>query len=109
MVNARVDTFLYGDGDVADAVARGRCYVAAGADCVYPILAPVEALAELAAATGAPVNALALPDGPSPSRLGELGASRVSFGHTLHARAGAALRELSRDLAGGEQDGDQDD
>ena len=39
-INARVDTFLFGTGDPADAVARARLYVAAGADCVYPLMAP---------------------------------------------------------------------
>ena len=41
-INARIDTFLFGTGDPADAVARARLYIAAGADCVYPLMAPPE-------------------------------------------------------------------
>ncbi|MBW8701378.1 Carboxyvinyl-carboxyphosphonate phosphorylmutase [Streptomyces sp. MBT84] len=39
-VNARVDSFAHGDGDPERAVERAALYVAAGADCVYPIGAP---------------------------------------------------------------------
>ncbi|GAA2149783.1 isocitrate lyase/phosphoenolpyruvate mutase family protein [Kitasatospora kazusensis] len=99
VLNARVDTFLYGDRDVADAVARSRRYAEAGADCVYPILAPVEFLPELAAGAGAPVNALALPGGPSPAQLGRLGATRITFGHTLHHRIAATVQELATELS----------
>ncbi len=101
VLNARIDTFLHGDGDVSDAVARGRRYAEAGADCVYPILAPTDLLPELAAGVGIPVNALALPGGPAPRQLGRLGATRVTFGHTLHNRITAAVHELARELAVG--------
>src|SRR5436305_6556967 len=37
VVNARVDVFLGGAGDVDEAVERGNAYLEAGADCVYPI------------------------------------------------------------------------
>ncbi|GAB2598606.1 isocitrate lyase/phosphoenolpyruvate mutase family protein [Streptomyces capparidis] len=99
VVNARVDTFLPGrGGGPADAVARGRCYLEAGADCVYPIFAPAELLPELAAGTGGPVNALHLPGGPSPERLGELGAARVTFGAGLFRRALGLVDEMAREL-----------
>ncbi|WP_280718653.1 isocitrate lyase/phosphoenolpyruvate mutase family protein [Kitasatospora sp. MAP5-34] len=100
VLNARVDTFLYGDKDVSDAVARSRRYAEAGADCVYPILAPTDLLPELAAGAGIPVNALALPGGPSPKQLGRLGATRVTFGHTLHNRITATVQDLARELSG---------
>ena len=41
MINARVDIFVrIGSGDVAEAAERGNAYLEAGADCIYPILAP---------------------------------------------------------------------
>ncbi|MFF8711951.1 isocitrate lyase/phosphoenolpyruvate mutase family protein [Streptomyces sp. NPDC015184] len=101
-VNARVDTYVHGSPDTADpeaeTVRRALLYVAAGADCVYPILAPPEALPRLAASVPGPLNALALPDGPAPRRLGELGATRITFGPGLQRRALAAVREIAQEL-----------
>ncbi|MFJ8850201.1 isocitrate lyase/phosphoenolpyruvate mutase family protein [Streptomyces sp. NPDC102437] len=96
-INARVDTYVRGvpegTDQEAETVRRALLYVAAGADCVYPIMAPPQALPALAAAVPAPLNALARPDGPAPRRLGELGATRITFGPGLQRRTMAALRE----------------
>ncbi|MEV7235812.1 isocitrate lyase/phosphoenolpyruvate mutase family protein [Streptomyces sp. NPDC051020] len=104
-VNARVDTYVRGVPDgtdqEAETIARARLYAAAGADCVYPIAAPPESLPRLAAAVAAPLNALALPDGPTPRRLGELGATRLTFGSGLQRRAMAAVREMADRLHAG--------
>ncbi|MFE6663172.1 isocitrate lyase/phosphoenolpyruvate mutase family protein [Streptomyces sp. NPDC057697] len=101
-VNARVDTYVHGVPDgtdpQAETVRRALLYVAAGADCVYPIMAPPEALPALAAAVPGPLNALARPDGPAPRRLGELGATRITFGPGLQRRAMAALRGIADGL-----------
>ncbi|MEU1464830.1 isocitrate lyase/phosphoenolpyruvate mutase family protein [Streptomyces sp. NPDC005727] len=95
-VNARVDTFVHGDGDPEQAIARAALYVAAGADCVYPILAPPDALPLLRSGIQGPLNMVARLDGegPSPAVLGELGATRVTFGPGLQRRAAAALGEI---------------
>lgn len=115
VINARIDTYLHGvrggdgtagdgtagDGGKArkdDAIHRGRRYAEAGADCVYPIAAPPPVLGELAAAIGLPLNAIALPDGPSPRALGTLGATRITFGPGLQQRAMAAVRETAQEL-----------
>ncbi|MCZ0987385.1 isocitrate lyase/PEP mutase family protein [Streptomyces diastatochromogenes] len=100
-VNARVDTFLHGDGDPERAIERAALYVAAGADCVYPILAPVDVLPLLRAGIQGPLNMVARLDGegPSPAVLGELGATRVTFGPGLQRRATAALREITKNLS----------
>ncbi|MEV0255913.1 isocitrate lyase/phosphoenolpyruvate mutase family protein [Streptomyces sp. NPDC050732] len=97
-VNARVDTFVRGVRDPAAAIERARLYVAAGADCVYPILAPAEAIPALRAGIEGPVNVLATPDGPSPRELGALGATRVTFGPGLLRKAMAALRGIAEQL-----------
>ncbi|MEU3353327.1 isocitrate lyase/phosphoenolpyruvate mutase family protein [Streptomyces sp. NPDC037389] len=101
VVNARIDTFLKGVEGAAPAVERGLLYAAAGADCVYPILAPTGLLAPIAERVGLPVNALAKPGGPSPSELGTLGAARVTFGGGLHRRAMAAVAEIAAGLRDG--------
>ncbi|MEV7752762.1 isocitrate lyase/PEP mutase family protein [Streptomyces griseofuscus] len=103
-LNARVDTFVHGDGDpgraVEQAVERAALYLAAGAECVYPIMAPVAVLPLLRSGIEGPLNALALltPDGPSPAALGELGATRITFGPQLQRRATAAAAELAAGL-----------
>jgi 2-methylisocitrate lyase-like PEP mutase family enzyme len=63
VLNARVDSFLRAAPDtdpeavVDDAVARGRRYAEAGADCVYPIAARGRAaIRRLVEEIGAPVN-----------------------------------------------------
>ncbi|MET7680171.1 isocitrate lyase/phosphoenolpyruvate mutase family protein [Streptomyces sp. NPDC005423] len=101
-VNARVDTFLYGDGDPERAIERAALYVAAGADCVYPIGAPADVLPLLRAGIEGPLNVFARLDGagPSPAALGELGATRVTFGPGLQRAATEALRAIAETLAG---------
>ncbi|MFF4951587.1 isocitrate lyase/PEP mutase family protein [Streptomyces chattanoogensis] len=98
VINARIDTFLRGVEGTEEAIRRGRLYAEAGADCVYPILAPPPLLADIAAAVGIPVNAVVTPDGPSPRELGALGASRVTFGPGLQRRAMGAVQEMAEHL-----------
>ncbi|GHH77948.1 carboxyvinyl-carboxyphosphonate phosphorylmutase [Streptomyces sulfonofaciens] len=94
-VNARVDTFLRGEGGpqeaVERAIERAALYVAAGADCVYPIGAPPAALPALRAGIEGPVNALARLGEQDPADLGRLGATRVTFGPGWQRRATALL------------------
>ncbi|MFB6983059.1 isocitrate lyase/PEP mutase family protein [Streptomyces scopuliridis] len=97
-INARVDTFVRGVADPAEAVARARLYTAAGADCVYPIAAPPETLPALRTGIEGPLNAIALPTGPSPAELARLGATRVTFGPFPQRHAMASLREFADQL-----------
>ncbi|MEU0209347.1 isocitrate lyase/phosphoenolpyruvate mutase family protein [Streptomyces canus] len=99
-VNARVDTFSYGDGDPERAIERAALYVAAGADCVYPIGAPVGVLPLLRSGIQGPVNVFGRLDGegPSPTELGELGATRVTFGPGLQRWAALALQGKATEL-----------
>ncbi|MFI6880102.1 isocitrate lyase/phosphoenolpyruvate mutase family protein [Streptomyces sp. NPDC050400] len=99
VLNARIDTFIRGvDDPVAKAVERARLYVAAGADCVYPIGAPIDALPRLRAEIEGPINVGAPPGGPSLREWGEAGATRITFGPGLQRRAAAALREIADGL-----------
>lgn len=88
VINARVDVFLGAADERAvldDAVARGRAYLEAGADCVYPILVKSpEVLGEFvkAVAPGS-VNAAPVPGGPDLSALAALGVARISLGTGL--------------------------
>jgi 2-methylisocitrate lyase-like PEP mutase family enzyme len=97
-VNARIDTFVRGEPDPWAAIERGRRYAAAGADAVYPIMAPPHQLRLLADEIGLPLNAIARPEGPPPRELGALGASRITFGPHLHRRSLEALRGIAAEL-----------
>nr|WP_055493270.1 isocitrate lyase/phosphoenolpyruvate mutase family protein [Streptomyces sp. TP-A0356] len=105
-VNARVDTFACGNHGATTAeqtIERAALYVTAGADCIYPFGAPADVLPLLRAGIQGPLNAFAWLDGvgPSPAELGELGATRVTFGPWLQRRATAALGEIAALLARG--------
>ncbi|MEU0392893.1 isocitrate lyase/phosphoenolpyruvate mutase family protein [Streptomyces sp. NPDC006208] len=99
-VNARVDTYLRGVADPAEALARIRLYAAAGADCVYPIGVPPEHLPLLRAGTGIPINVGAPAVAPPLAELGRLGATRITFGPGLQRRAHAAVQTIARELRG---------
>ncbi|GAA3815474.1 isocitrate lyase/phosphoenolpyruvate mutase family protein [Streptomyces coacervatus] len=99
-VNARVDTFEYGDGNPERAIERAALYVAAGADCIYPIGAPADVLPLLRSGIQGPINVYGTLDGggPTPTELGELGATRVTFGPGLLRWAALALEGMSGEL-----------
>ena len=98
VVNARIDVHLRGAGSTEDAVERARRYLAAGADCVYPIGIADERDIAAFTALGAPVNILLRPGAPSPARLAELGVARISLGEGLHAHAMDAVRARLAEL-----------
>ncbi len=94
VINARVDCFLpsFSAGtdagtqlaSVADGVARASAYLAAGADCVYPILLwEPDALSLFMSEVAGPVNVTRLPQMPSLEEIAELGVARVSWGTFL--------------------------
>jgi 2-methylisocitrate lyase-like PEP mutase family enzyme len=99
VINARVDTFARRLPDALDeAIARGRRYVDAGADCIYPILAGDEADIEAMVDALGVVNVLLRPGAPSVARCAELGVARVSVGSGLFSlmtsQVGAVLASL---------------
>jgi 2-methylisocitrate lyase-like PEP mutase family enzyme len=93
VLNARVDVFISGTGTVDEAIERGNAYLAAGADCIYPIAAPWETIALLVAGTGGPLNILVPAEEPRLDELEALGVARVTFGPRL---ATAALDAAAR-------------
>jgi len=97
VVNARIDVFLRRAGDLDDAVARGNAYLAAGADCVYPIFCPADSIAELVGRIDGPINVAATPGAPSPRELERLGVARLTFGGGLASAAYAEAARIARD------------
>ena len=102
VINARTDEYLLGDGNLEAALARGRAYVEAGADCIFvPGLHDLEALRHLAAETGAPVSMLARPTSPSLAELAAAGVARVSVGPGSTGVAYGALADGAAEILGG--------
>ncbi len=107
VVNARTDVFLEGTGGVDEAIERGNAYLAAGADCVFPIgVSERAAIAQLAEQIDGPVNVLATVGTPPIAELEALGVARVAFGSGLTRAAygaayGAAVRAAREVLEDG--------
>lgn len=103
VINARVDVFIRplhdGADAVAEAVRRATAYLAAGADCVYPIIAPPASIARLVTDIDGPVNAMSRPGGPTVAELAQAGIARITFGSGLHTQAMAAVQTMASELA----------
>jgi 2-methylisocitrate lyase-like PEP mutase family enzyme len=107
VINARIDSFLRGSGgpdaQLDDALRRGRAYLAAGADCIYPIwLTDAKAIERLVRELQAPVNVLLRPGVPDIARLAALGVRRISVGGGLARHALAHAEELARQVLAGD-------
>jgi 2-methylisocitrate lyase-like PEP mutase family enzyme len=99
VINARVDTFVRGsESPRHEAIERGRRYLDAGADCIYPIIASDEEdIADMVDALGV-VNIMLRKGAPSLKRCADLGVARVSVGSGLFtimtSQVGALLQRM---------------
>lgn len=103
VINARIDLFLKNVGDEAgrfdEAIARGRAYLAAGADCLYPIsLRDPATIGRLAKALGAPININVRAGWPGVAELAGLGVARITTATALTLVALSAVRDAVRDI-----------
>lgn len=103
VINARTDVFLLqkggNAGGIEQSIQRGNAYLAAGADCFFPIGASdADMIAILAREISGPVNILAGPKTPSISELAGLGVKRVSFGSGFMRAALGYLRAVAQEL-----------
>lgn len=106
VINARVDTFIRhvggNDEQLEEAIRRGRLYLEAGADCVYPIaVSDPGQIATLVDAMPGPVNVLARPGGLRLDELAALGVARISLGSGLYQLVSNRLRSAVIALAMG--------
>lgn len=100
VINARIDTWVIGGSEpealLEDALTRARAYLAAGADCLYPMgLSDPEVLTRFIQETGVPVNVGARKGLPSLAQLKLLGVARVSTATRIATVAYAAAREAA--------------
>jgi len=103
VINARTDVYLLpgsnAESKVEQAVQRAKAYLAAGADCFFPIGASdAQTIAALTRAIDGPVNVLAGPKTPSIAELAGLGVARVSFGSGPMRAALGYLRAVDQEL-----------
>ena len=103
-INARTDIFLVNpdlpeDQKLALAIERGRAYVEAGADGIYPIFATEEETVKtLVNALKVPVNVLAKSGAPDLDVLQKLGVARVSFGPNVHRATLLSMEALLKNV-----------
>lgn len=104
VINARTDAWLLGHG-ASDAdrfdetVRRARAFLAAGADCIFPIgLVDVALLKALVEAIDAPVNVAARPGLADVAELGRIGVARVSTATRFATVALSAVQAAARDV-----------
>ncbi|MEV6848507.1 isocitrate lyase/phosphoenolpyruvate mutase family protein [Actinoplanes sp. NPDC051411] len=99
VLTGRAENHLYGAGGLDDTVARLVAYRDAGAACLYaPGLSDLGDIARVVREVAAPVNVLALRNGPSVSELAGAGVRRVSTGGSLAWAAYGALAEAATEL-----------
>jgi 2-methylisocitrate lyase-like PEP mutase family enzyme len=109
IINARVDLYIKNVGDPAsrfeETVRRGKAYLAAGADCIYPFgLADVEIIARLTKALeGAPINIVARPDTPM-AELEQMGVARVSIASGATLAVMSLVKQIAEELHVGRLD-----
>ena len=103
VINARTDLYLKQIGEEQgrfdEAVARGRAYLAAGADCFYPIsLRDPATIGRLAQALKAPININVRAGYPSVAELEALGVARVTTATQLTLMSLAPVRQIAREI-----------
>jgi 2-methylisocitrate lyase-like PEP mutase family enzyme len=103
VINGRTDLYLRNIGDEAsrleETIERGRAYLAAGADCVYPIgLRDPATIGRLVKAIGAPININVRAGSPSVAELEALGVARASTASQVALMAMSMTRQVADDL-----------
>ena len=103
VINARTDLYLKQIGNEAsrfdEAVARGKAYLAACADCFYPItLRDSATIGRLVKALGAPININVRAGYPSVAELEALGVARVTTATQITLMALATTRQIAREI-----------
>jgi 2-methylisocitrate lyase-like PEP mutase family enzyme len=102
VINARTDLHLKAGNDSAalnESISRCRAYLAAGADCVYPIgLSDLGMITRLVKELNAPVNVHGRRGAPSIAELQAVGVARVSTATSPAVLMAGALEEAMKKL-----------
>jgi 2-methylisocitrate lyase-like PEP mutase family enzyme len=103
VINGRTDLYLRNIGDPQtrfdETVQRGKAYLAAGADSVYPIgLRDTATIARLVKALAAPININVRAGSPSVAELEALGVARASTASAVALMAASTIRQIAEEL-----------
>jgi 2-methylisocitrate lyase-like PEP mutase family enzyme len=103
VINARTDVLFAGKGDTAirlrEAIARGREYLKAGADCFFPVGATdPHTISEIVTQVPGPINILATNNVPPIAELKRLGVRRVSVGSGAQRATMGLAKRIAREL-----------
>jgi 2-methylisocitrate lyase-like PEP mutase family enzyme len=103
VINARTDVYLHGSGDAAakqaEAIKRGKAYMAAGADCIYVFaLTDLATITSITRALAAPVNIVGRAGTPPLAALESAGVARVSIATGATLVTASLLQALAKDL-----------
>ena len=112
VINARVDLYIKNVGEPAsrfdETVRRGKAYLAAGADCIYPFgLADLDIIARLVKALdNAPVNIVARAGTPPVADFEKIGVARISIASGATLAVMSLIKRIGEELhASGKFDG----
>ena len=98
-VNARIDTFLRGGGEVDLTLERAAAFLAAGADGIFvPGAVEPGTVKLLVDGIEGPLNVMVHPGASPVAELAALGVARVSAGSGLAQAAHALVRRAAREL-----------
>ncbi|MBL5975315.1 MAG: isocitrate lyase/phosphoenolpyruvate mutase family protein [Candidatus Leucobacter sulfamidivorax] len=107
VLNARTDAMIKGgdrsrEASIADAIERGRAYIAAGAQCVFVpgVLSDAETRELVAGIGERKVSVIGLPGALSAVEYERLGVARISYGPMPQNVALTALKRLGESLSG---------
>lgn len=107
-LNARTDAFVRAgdrpvEESIADAIERGRAYLAAGADIIFvPGVLDADVTRQLVEGIGErKISVIGLPGALTAAEYEALGAARISYGPTTQRVALTALQDVAKSLYAG--------
>jgi 2-methylisocitrate lyase-like PEP mutase family enzyme len=96
-INARTDTYLFGDG--TGTLERAKLYAEAGADVLFvPGAVDPLTIQELVVGSPLPLNVMVGPGAPSVPDLAALGVARISLGPAITSAAYALAASVTKEL-----------
>lgn len=99
VINARTDEYLLGGKNLDRAIAAGRAYLEAGADCIFvPGAGTADDVAALVSAFDGRLSLIGSPRSLPVHELAQLGVARISVGPGSLGIAAAALRDGAAQL-----------
>jgi 2-methylisocitrate lyase-like PEP mutase family enzyme len=97
VINARTDTYLFGDR--TGTIERAKRYADAGADVLFvPGVVDLPTIAELVKESPLPLNVMVGPGAPSVHELAEVGVVRISVGPAVTSAAYALATTAAREV-----------